>query len=98
MNIIERFFGRKNNDDNYIEKLELQLKSLEKEVQSLRFQLSENDLEYRDTLIKYQINNDKLKEKNKDISSKISQIITICDIFKDEEEEEDEDEDEEEID
>lgn len=88
MNIIERFFGRKNNDDNYIERLELQLKSLEKEVQSLRFQLSENDLEYRDTLIKYQINNDKLKEKNKDISSKISQIITICDIFKDEEEDE----------
>ena len=92
MNIIERFFGRKNNDDNYIERLELQLKSLEKEVQSLRFQLSENDLEYRDTLIKYQINNDKLKEKNKDISSKILQIITICDIFKDENEGEYEDE------
>lgn len=92
MNIIERFFGRKNNDDNYIERLELQLKSLEKEVQTLRFQLSENDLEYRDTLIKYQINNDKLKEKNKDIYSKISQIITICDIFKDEEEDEEEDE------
>ena len=86
MNIIEIFFGKKNNDDNYIEKLELQLKILEKEVQSLRFQLSENDLEYRDTLIKYQINNEKLKEKNKDISSKISQIITICDLFKDEDE------------
>lgn len=86
MNIIERFFGRKVNDNDYIYKLELQLKNLEKEVQNLKLQLSENDLEYRDTLIEYQINNDKLKEKNKDISSKISQIHIICDIFKEEEE------------
>lgn len=88
MNILKNIFGKKINENDYISELENKVKDLEKEKQELKFNLEENELEYKDTLITYEYKieklteeNLKLKQQNNNFSMKLSEIVLICSSF-----------------
>ena len=91
MNILKNIFGKKMNENDYVSELQSKIKDLEKERQELKFQLEENELEYKDTLIEYQSKieklseeNLKLKHQNSNFSMKLSEIVLICSSYVDE--------------
>jgi len=85
MNILKSLFGKKFNEEDYISDLKIKISELEKEKKELKFQLEENELEYKDTLIQYESKIEKLteenlelKQTNKSFSVMFSQIVSIC--------------------
>ena len=85
MNILKSLFGKKFNGEDYISDLKIKISELEKEKKELKFQLEENELEYKDTLIQYESKIEKLteenlelKQTNKSFSVMFSQIVSIC--------------------
>jgi len=85
MNILKNIFGKRMSEDDYISDLQAKIKDLEKERQELKFQLNENELEYKDSLIhlenkveKLTEENLKLQEDNAIYSIKLEQIESIC--------------------